>query len=333
MYFDFEDYRPDITPVGSVISWREGVLLSIIVHLLGVIVILVLPKYFPVDEEAALRRQEELMARIEERNRASDRTRFVFVQPRIDTPSPTPPPQADLSDQNRVARAPERAEQPTSPLPFSRGNSPERVEQATPDMARGRGPDPEPAAGPPQPPAAPPVAENELSGLRLPEAPSPLQLPSARPPSPPQGAQGRSPVAGGGLGEALRNLSRYVERDQFRNQRGGGGTFGPAIQFDTKGVEFGPWVRRFIAQVKRNWEPLIPLSAMTQSGHTIVTFNVHKDGSLTDIAVVGPSPINAFNTAAYGALASSNPTLPLPPEYPADRAFFTVTFFYNEEPQ
>ena len=34
MYFDFEDYRPDITPVGRAISWREGVLLSIIVHLL-----------------------------------------------------------------------------------------------------------------------------------------------------------------------------------------------------------------------------------------------------------------------------------------------------------
>ena len=40
MYFDFEDYHPDITPVGSVISWREGVLLSIILHLAGVIVIL-----------------------------------------------------------------------------------------------------------------------------------------------------------------------------------------------------------------------------------------------------------------------------------------------------
>ena len=40
MYFEFEDYKPDITPVGSVISWREGVLLSVIVHLAGVIVIL-----------------------------------------------------------------------------------------------------------------------------------------------------------------------------------------------------------------------------------------------------------------------------------------------------
>jgi hypothetical protein len=28
----------------------------------------------------------------------------------------------------------------------------------------------------------------------------------------------------------------------------------------------------------------------------------------------------------------SNPTQPLPPEYPSDKAFFTVTFLYNEMP-
>ena len=36
--------------------------------------------------------------------------------------------------------------------------------------------------------------------------------------------------------------------------------------------------------------------------------------------------------AAFGALAGSNPTVPLPPEYPTEKAFFTVTFFYNETP-
>ena len=95
-------------------------------------------------------------------------------------------------------------------------------------------------------------------------------------------------------------------------------------------MEFGPWIRRFVAQVKRNW--LIPYAAMSMQGHVVITFNVHKDGSLTDLAVIGPCPIDAFNNAAYGALASSNPMQPLPPEYPAEKAFFTVTFFYNEVP-
>ena len=53
MYFEIDDYRPDITPVGRAISWREGVLLSIIFHLLAVILILVFPKLFPFDAKAA----------------------------------------------------------------------------------------------------------------------------------------------------------------------------------------------------------------------------------------------------------------------------------------
>jgi hypothetical protein len=56
MYFDFDEYRPDITPVGRAISWREGVLLSIIFHLVMVIVVLLAPKLFPFDAEAARRR-------------------------------------------------------------------------------------------------------------------------------------------------------------------------------------------------------------------------------------------------------------------------------------
>src|SRR5213079_2867965 len=155
-----------------------------------------------------------------------------------------------------------------------------------------------------------------------------LQLPAPKA-APQSGANGSRPLGGGSLGDALRNLQRYVQKDQFENSQGGG-MFGPAIQFDTKGVEFGPWIRRFVAQVKRNW--FIPYAAMSMKGHVVITFNVHKDGSITDLTVVGPSPVDPFNNAAFGALSASNPTVPLPPEYPSEKAFFTVTFFYNETP-
>ena len=166
--------------------------------------------------------------------------------------------------------------------------------------------------------------------LKVPESQSAMQLPSSRPAASQNGANGRNATAGGSLGDALRNLQRYVQHESFENQ-GGTGQFGPEIQFDTKGVEFGPWIRRFIARVKSNW--FIPLAAMSMKGHVVITFNVHKDGTLTDLAVVGPCPIEPFNNAAFGALTASNPVAPLPPEYPADKAFFTVTFFYNESPR
>jgi TonB family protein len=247
---------------------------------------------------------------------------FVVVQPRIDKPAPKPPPRANPSDQNRQSQQLQRAPKPTNPEPFSRGNTPERVEREDSRAARGRGPEPEPSPqqSDPQPPG-PPVPDSQ-SALHLPTNPQATQ--PVRPGE-------RAPAGGGRLGDALRNLGKYVQPDQFENAQGDSGAFGPAIQFDTKGVEFGPWIRRFIAQVKRNW--LIPYAAMSMKGHVVVTFNVHKDGTISDLMVIGPSAIEAFNNAAFGALASSNPTQPLPPEYPVDKAFFTVTFFYNEQPQ
>src|SRR5438105_3176823 len=142
MYFEIEDYRPDISPVGRAISWREGVLLSIIFHLCVVIGILVFPRFFPQDQAAR--------ARLLQQQATQDAPRFVFVQPRMDFTAPKAPPRAEPSDKDRAASAPERSKQPINPLPFSRGNSPERVEAppvTPPAQARGQGPTPDPAQG------------------------------------------------------------------------------------------------------------------------------------------------------------------------------------------
>ena len=84
---------------------------------------------------------------------------------------PKPPDRGEASDRDRLARAPERAERPTNPLPFARGNTPERVDEPPKQMARGRGPDPEPAAGQPSQNTQPSNAQ------KLPESQSALQLP------------------------------------------------------------------------------------------------------------------------------------------------------------
>jgi len=66
MYFEIDDYRPDITPVGRAISWREGILISIIFHLVVVIVILLFPRFFPFDPKAAQARAVLLQQRPED---------------------------------------------------------------------------------------------------------------------------------------------------------------------------------------------------------------------------------------------------------------------------
>jgi TonB family protein len=312
MYLDFEDYHPSIEPVGRALTGLEVVLLSIVFHLTMIIILLVAPRYFPnffkpnpAIAQAALVAQER-----------AQQPRFVFVQPRNDVTAPKPPPRAEASDKDRMATSPESAKKPTNPLPFSRGNTPERVEATPRQAARGEGPWPSPAPGAAAQ-SSPPETQSE--------SPTAVQIP--KPTAPPNNFTGHAVGGGGALGDALRNLDRYVQQSQFNNP-GGAGQPGAAIQFDTKGVEFGPWLRRFVAQIKRNW--FVPYAAMSMKGHVVITFNVHKNGAITDLTVIGPCPVEAFNNAAFGALVSSNPTQPLPPEYPDEKAFFTVTFYYNE---
>src|SRR5712692_9352860 len=252
MYFDFEDYRPDIAPVGRAISWREGVLISIIVHLVMIVFLLLAPRLFPDDGSAARARAAVLQP-------PPQAPRFVFVQPRVDLNAAKPPPRAEDSDKDRVARAPERARNPTNPLPFSRGNSPERVEESAREARRGQPAQPSQPPGQQAQASKPP--DQSGSPLRLPDTQSVLPAPSVRPP-PMTDTSGHATAAGGALGDALRNLQRYVQREQFDNPQGGSQP-GASIQFDTKGVEFGPWIRRFVAQIRRNW--FIPYAAMSRS--------------------------------------------------------------------
>ena len=312
IHFDFDDRYQDELVVGSAISTREGVLLSTAVHVLLLGLILFGPEWTflrpdPAELEA---RQQELLR--QQREREAEARRFVFVQPRVDLESKQPPPRAELSDINRQARAPERVEQPSNPLPFSRGDSVERTESAPEERARG--------------------PETEIPPNTEPPKPQPQEVARALPPADTGFRRNTetSRPAPGRLAAALRNLESYVQNQTFKNPQGGKTDPGSTIQFDTKGVEFGPWIRRFVSQVRRNW--FIPNAAMSFRGHVVIQFNIHKSGRITDVNVVQPSSIDSFNRAAYNAIFGSNPTEPLPPEYPDPMAFFTVTFFYNEQP-
>lgn len=311
MYFDFEDHRPDTPTIPRTMSGREVVLITVNLHLLILVAILLGPK-LPFIKALEARRQvaqAELQRELEEQKKSA---RFVFVAPRVDMKALTPPRRAELSDIDRQARTVERAPNPTNSMPFSRGNSPERMEASTPASPR-RMPEPAPE------PAA--TAGPDSGSLTVPDSTSG----EARPPA------ATEPRASNVIADAIRNVQKYTQKETFSNLGGGGlQDIAPSIQFDTKGVEFGPWLRRFIAQIRRNW--FVPYAAMSMRGHVVVTFYVHKDGRITDLAVLKPSAIDAFTHSGRNAIAASNPTIPLPPEYPDDKAFFTVTFYFNENP-
>ena len=68
------------------------------------------------------------------------------------------------------------------------------------------------------------------------------------------------------------------------------------------------------------------------AGPFVLAFDVYKDGRLTNVELVTPSGVESFNEAVKKAVVVSNPTEPLPADYPDEKAHFTITFFYNERP-
>lgn len=295
MYLDFEDYRPDTPRVPSVISRREGILLSLVVHGLLLIGILLAPAWlFETSGVVPLVPQ-------------SDRPiRFVQMIPLVDRTAPPRHP-AEESDRDRRSATPFVPPKPENPQPFVRGDTPEKV--LTPPVSRPAG-RPSPDPGPSAETSAP--LPSEMAPKVLPRT---AVLPARK--------------AGGTLGDSLRNLQQYLRGESFDNPKGGATQDHADIQFDSKGVDFGPWLARFEAQIKRNW--FIPEAAMMLKGHVVFQFNVQRDGSITDLHMVRSSGVRAFDSAAQGALTLSNPTMALPAAYPSDQAAFIVTFHYNED--
>ena len=377
MYFNFEDRSFETPTIESAMSWREQVLLSLFFHLAAAALVLIVPRLSFVQELAerrAERLQEmaaaaELQAQLQQPLVQPDDGRtFVFIQPRVELDPPeAPPPDAVLSDRDRVAQSPVRTFDPENRLPVAEGNSPEFIvapeadedegldaadvvgfadgaddaddaevdegaadadEPRLADASAGQGEELETEGEVADDPGSAPEPD-DTDGPALPE--SLLAEAGAGPGDPDAADERRIDLTPDGLfGRQVENLRQRVRRETFRNYSGDTGRYGPEIQFDSKGVEFGPWLRRFVAQIRRNW--FVPYAIWSMHGHVVLTFNVQEDGALTDLTIFKPSPVEAFNNSAYNALRSSNPTQPLPPEYPDDHAFFTVIFYFNEVP-
>nr|PZN86380.1 MAG: hypothetical protein DIU54_07275 [Acidobacteriota bacterium] len=324
MYFDFDPHRPDTPRMPQAMSLREGVLLSVVVHLLMALLYLLTPEGWlqfrdePVEAETLLA----------ERQDDDDRQllRFVEVMPLVDRPE-APDRPADASDMDRRSSTIERPENAIDPGPYMLGNTPEMVEG---------GPVLPPEPEPPTPPAPEPVERADAGSPEpLDEGDAPvlsladrgladLEVPSPNPsPSPRDDTRA--------LSDSLRNLARYLREENYDNRLGGNSQQSAFIQFDSMGVDFGPWLLRFKHQVERNW--IVPAAAMTYRGRVVIRFFVLRNGYITDLTVLQPAAIPALTNAAVNALRLSNPTAALPPEYPADRMQIIVTFFYNEDPR
>jgi TonB family protein len=304
MYLDFDD-RPDVPRVPSSLTVRDGLMASLLVHAaLALLFIFGLPSWLRPAAPAPvpIPPQQHII-------------RYVEMMPKMDRIAPPKRP-AEESDVDRQSATRLRAPKPENMAPLSRGNTTRKIEGGPKVEPTPPSPPPQPTPPTPQPPQpTPPPPTTTLS-----DTASAL----VRPPKAAPSTQAEN------LGRSLRNLQQYLRTENFDNPNGGRTDQNADIQFDSMGVDFGPWLRRFKAQIEHNW--LVPTAAELMKGRVVIQFYVLRNGTITGLRVVQPSAIEAFTISALNALKLSNPTSALPAEYPADQVLFTVTFHYNELP-
>jgi TonB family protein len=148
-----------------------------------------------------------------------------------------------------------------------------------------------------------------------------------RPPEPRPSPRDRGE---GGEDGTFTDIRRFLDGARFENPEGGlVSNTGNTLYYNDKGANFVPWLRRMLAEVRRNW--FVPYSAAFEHGHIAVGISVARDGSLIELKVLIPSGTSGFDNAAVGALRASQ-LLPLPADYPDQTFDIILVFWYNERP-
>lgn len=104
----------------------------------------------------------------------------------------------------------------------------------------------------------------------------------------------------------------------------------PGASMDTKGVEFGPWIRRFMSRVRRQLDVHPDYSSTI--GCAVLAFKVHRDGTISDVIVKNPSSTPTLSETSRRALVAASPVEPLPSGFSDEFVSITSTFYYNMSP-
>ena len=98
---------------------------------------------------------------------------------------------------------------------------------------------------------------------------------------------------------------------------------------DTRGVDFNPYLKPLLKNVKEKWIELIPSSVAMNKGKVVLEFGILKNGSIVGLRFAKGSGVIAMDRAAYGSISASNPFPALPSEFLGPYLGLRLTFLYN----
>jgi TonB family protein len=319
---------------------RSGVagVASVLVHIAGLILIVLLPSDFlsPPPEPA---RVPTIVT--------------PLVEPLTEFTQPTPTKGKITKEIDMAALQP----RPTIQLP--RGAPSTTQPMAQRPAAIPSAPQPAPAALP-EPPRVeavakePPKIELPFTNSTVPPPPPTVEKPKLTlenvggPPPPVRPAESKVAIPNTSVAEAIRQNSRggnpsggLMVGDPGAGSGGYGegvnlppspGAQGSALELksDPMGVDFRPYLTQILATIRRNWYAVMPESVkLGRHGKVGLLFVIVKSGSVSKVTYAFQSGADSLDKAAVAAISASNPFPPLPVEFKGDRVVLQLNFAYN----
>ena len=111
---------------------------------------------------------------------------------------------------------------------------------------------------------------------------------------------------------------------------------GVEILSDTSGVDVNSYIKKMMADIYRNWVPLIPKEAKppeSKQGEALIRFKILPDGKIGNMWLDGSSHDDAINRSCWGAITSEGQFPPLPAGLETRPLELRIHFFVNKQPE
>jgi TonB family protein len=319
---------------------RSGVagVASVLVHVAGIILILLLPSDFLSSPPEPVKARQVITPLIEplteftqpapNKGKITKEIDMASLQPRKSIQMPKAAP----STSQPIAPRPAAIPSPPQPVPAAMPEPPklEAVAKEPPKIEL----PPTNSVVPPPPPTV------EKPKLTLENVGGPP------PPAPP--AQSKIAIPNTSVAEAIRQNSRaggpsggLMVGDPGAGSGGYGeginlppspGVQGSALELksDPMGVDFRPYLTQILATIRRNWYAVMPESVkLGRHGKVGLLFAITKSGNVSKVTWAFQSGADSLDKAAVAAISASNPFPPLPAEFKGDRVVLQLNFAYN----
>jgi outer membrane biosynthesis protein TonB len=207
-------------------------------------------------------------------------------------------------------------------------------------------PAPAPAAATPTPP--PPTPTPSAAAPPLPAAPTPLpRNPAPSVPDAPAPQPNSHPNFNAGPstpGESIQSALNKAARSRSGNGNGTAFSGSPSnplgggveILSDPGGIDWDPYIKRIIADIKRNWLPLIPAEAeppISKQGETYIRFIILPDGNLAinGMHLDGSTHDVAIDKSCWNAIVAEGQFPPLPSQFHGPNLELRIHFLVNKD--